>query len=113
MASSTRSRRVSVTTESLRGVGVDRAQHVRSRDRQHESRTVPLTPPRRVGLDKRAVEHLADVVHRNDLDGVEDFLLDLVQIADILRRQDEGLQARTVRSEQLVLDAADGKYLAP
>ena len=90
---------MSVTTERLRGVGVDRAQDVRSGDRKHEPRT-PLTPAWGVRRDQRAVEHLTHVIHGNDLDRLEDLLVDLVQVAHVLRRQDEGLQPRTVRGAE-------------
>src|SRR5580704_6210007 len=112
MASSTRSRSVSVTAERLYRAGVDRAEDVRSGDREHESRTPPFAPSRRVRLDQGAVEHLTHVVDRYHLDGVEDLPVDLVQIAQVLGRQDERLQPGPVRGEQLVLHASDGKHLA-
>src|ERR1700680_1902045 len=94
----------------LPGGGVDRSEDVSAGDREHESRTSAFTSARRIGLDESSVEHLADILDRNHLDRIENLLIHLIQVAEVLGRKDEGLQPGTVRGEQLVLDATDGKH---
>src|SRR5580692_5174207 len=112
MASSTRSRSVSVTSAWWKELGVDRSDHICARDREHKPRSAALALAGGIGLDQRSIEHLAHVVDGDHLDGVENLLLDLIQITHILRGKDERLQPRSMRREQLVLDPADGKNLA-
>src|SRR5438132_13074617 len=94
MASSTRSRSVSVTSTSLPGpaAGVDRWGGLGPGDGQREPGAAPVGTSGGCRRHEGAIEHLAHALHGHDLDGVENLLVDLVQVALVLDRQDEGLQ---------------------
>src|SRR5439155_9899054 len=78
------------------------------RARCFELRRSDLRLPRLKG----DLEYLVDLSDRLDLDGIEDFLRDVDEIPLVLLREDEGLDARAVSGEQLLLHAADGKDAA-
>src|SRR5581483_11979027 len=77
--------------------------------------------PRRLDLRRRQrrltgregdLQDVVDLRHGLDLDRLEDLLRDVDEIFLVLLREDEGLDPRAVRGEQLLLHASDGKDAA-
>src|SRR6202011_428382 len=99
MASSTRSRSVSLMREPRLHVArtcVDGARSLCSRQRQHEPGAAPFATRWLWGRYQRPVQHIAERLGRHHLDGVEDLLVDLVQIAHVLEREDERAETGAV-----------------
>ena len=57
-------------------------------------------------------QHLVDPLHRHDLEAVLHVVGDLGQILDVLLGDERQLDARTLGSQQLLLQASDGQHLA-
>src|SRR5438445_538049 len=63
-------------------------------------------------LRERGVEHLAHVVHRDEGELPAQLLGDVLEVALVAARKDDGGDAGAVRAEHLFLQAADWQHLA-
>lgn len=60
-------------------------------------------------FDQRGAEHLADVLHRDDLQLFQHGLRNLFQVLQVLLGDEHGIDTRTIRGKQLFFEPADGQ----
>ena len=65
-----------------------------------------------LGFEQRGVEHLRQVGHGQELDVLLDLVVHLVQVGDIVLRDEDGLHPLAVCGHALLAQAADGQHIA-
>ncbi len=65
-----------------------------------------------IRVQERVRQHGIHLRHRHEFEGLPNLLWNLIEVRRVALRKNHALDPRTVRSEHLLFDAADGKHAA-